>query len=220
MFQQDYETINFTAHEVLEGGVLQKLFEFPGNEKGGKNVLNKFKQFLGEIFCDGVWEEFEEKYQSEVQMMLNDFTCLKQVDDENPITCPTSLVDLAEKKKDIEMFFESVEGASWDEGTIRITREKLMSFFAETLQGITESLREIFTRHHSIGSIVLVGGLAESQIIHQHIIDQFGHQYKVMVPLRPQEAVLKGAVELGRNPQWVESKKKGPAWLKCLSEKF
>ncbi|XP_047225874.1 heat shock 70 kDa protein 12A-like isoform X3 [Girardinichthys multiradiatus] len=197
--------IDITVLDVLEGGTLKKLHQEFYFGLGGQTVDRKFKQFLEEIFSDGVWKEYEENFSSEVQKMMYDFIRLKQVDEDVQISCSYNLRMLAQKKKEIETFFDSVEGASWDEGVIRISREKLRSFFDESLQRITKSLREELHKDLNIGSIVLVGGFAESQILRQHITDQFGPQYKVLCPLRPQEAVLKGAVELGRNPKLVSS---------------
>ncbi|XP_014835353.1 PREDICTED: heat shock 70 kDa protein 12A-like [Poecilia mexicana] len=214
------ETVDFTVHKVLEGGALKKLYEAPKNQLGGQTVDRKFKLFLKEIFSNGVWDEYEQSFPSEVQKMMYNFISLKQLDEDIQISCSYNLGELAEKEKDIEAYFDSVEGASWDDGYIRISREKLRSFYDESLQGITESLREILDKDPNIGFIVLVGGLAESQILRQHITDQFGPQYKVLCPLRPQEAILKGAVELGRNPEMVEPQRKRPAWLNFICEKF
>ncbi|XP_032424252.1 uncharacterized protein LOC116723453 isoform X3 [Xiphophorus hellerii] len=208
---------HFTVHKVLEEGT-RKLHKDRGRYLGGRSVDEKFKKFLREIF-DEVWREYEKSFPNEVQKMMYDFTRLKHLGEDVQISCPGNLVMLAQKKKnkEIEKFFDSVEGASWDDGSIRISQEKLKSFYDESLQRITERLREILDKNLNIGYIVLVGGFAESQILRQHITDQFGPQYKVLCPLRPQQAILKGAVELGRNPKLVESQRKRPAWFKCLS---
>ncbi|KAM4731316.1 heat shock 70 kDa protein 12A-like [Anableps anableps] len=208
---------HFTVHEVLEGGALKKLNEAFSIYWGGNDVDIKFKNFLEKIFSDGVWDDYEQIFPNEVQKMMDDFTRLKQVDEDVEISCPGNLVMLAQKKKEIKTFFDSVDGASWDDGVIRISRQKLRSFFDASLQRITEELRAILDKDPSIGDIVLVGALAESQILRQHITDQFGRRHKVLCPPGPQEAILKGAVELGRNPKLVASQKKGPAWFKCFS---
>ncbi|XP_027880041.1 heat shock 70 kDa protein 12A-like [Xiphophorus couchianus] len=211
------KNIHFTVNEVLEGGAMKKLHNDSMYNLGGKHVKRKFKNSLREIFSYEVWNEYEKKFPNEVQKMMYDFTRLKHLGEDVQISCPGNLVMLAQKQKEIKTFFDSVEGASWDDGSIRISREKLKSFYNESLQGITKKLREILDKNLNIGFIVLVGGFAESQILRQHITDQFGPQYKVLCPLRPQEAILKGAVELGRNPNLVESQRKHPAWFKCLS---
>uniref|UniRef100_A0A087X6R9 Heat shock protein family A (Hsp70) member 12A.2 n=1 Tax=Poecilia formosa TaxID=48698 RepID=A0A087X6R9_POEFO len=190
-------TMDITVHEVVEGGALKELIKTSGNNMGGQNVDRKLKKFLKQIFSDELWDEYE------VQRMMFDFTYLKQVDEDVEIQCPYNLGKLARKKKDIEKFFESVDGASWNEGSIIITREKLKTFFDESLQGITMSLREIFKKDLHIGIILLVGGFAESQILRQQINEQFGKEYKILCPVRPQEAILRGAVEFGRNPKIV-----------------
>ncbi|KAM4561079.1 heat shock 70 kDa protein 12A-like [Fundulus diaphanus] len=193
-------TVGITVHEVLEGGALKKL------DKDVRRYLaeEKLKEFLGEIFSDGVWREYKQNFPSEVRKMMFEFARLKHLDEDVQISCPDTLRERAQRKKDIETFFASVEGASWEDGVIKISRDKLRSFFDDSLQRITKSLRDVLNKNSNIGFIVLVGGLAESQMLRQFITDQFGHQYKVLCPLRPQEAVLKGAVELGRNPELVQ----------------
>ncbi|XP_030581871.1 heat shock 70 kDa protein 12A-like [Archocentrus centrarchus] len=200
-------TIDITVHEVLDGGALKELHKASGNDLGGQSVDRKFKEFLREIFCDGVWDEYERNYPSEVQRIMNDFMYFKQVDDDIQISCPFNLGDLAQKRQKIEKFFESVQGASWNEGWIKISKEKLRSFFDESLEGITDSLSEILRRDLSIQYILLVGGYAESLILRNHVIDQFGDWCKVVCPFRPQEAIVNGAVQFGRNPGLVASRK-------------
>lgn len=52
-----------------------------------------------------------------------------------------------------------------------------------------------------------MGGYAESQILLQHLNDEFGRHCGVLCPFRPQDAVVKGAVVFGRNPDVVTSRK-------------
>uniref|UniRef100_A0A3B3TMT9 Uncharacterized protein n=1 Tax=Poecilia latipinna TaxID=48699 RepID=A0A3B3TMT9_9TELE len=194
-------TIDITVHEVLEGGALKELHKASGNNLGGQTVDRKFKEFLREIFTDGVWDEYEDNYPREVQKLMYDFTCLSQV-------------------KMFKKFFESVEGASWNNGSIKISKEKMRYFFEESLQGITKNLGEILKREYSIEYILLVGGLANSQILHQYIIDQFGGTCTILCPFRAQEAIMRGAVEFGRNPFWVASRKSPYTYGVALCEPF
>ncbi|GLD68496.1 heat shock 70 kDa protein 12A-like protein [Lates japonicus] len=213
-------TIDITVHEVLDGGALKELHKASGNDLGAQTVDKKFKEFLREIFCHGVWDEYERKYPSEVQKMMYDFTVLKQVNEDAQITCPFNLGSLAQRKQKIEKFFETVRGASWNDGSIKISKEKMKSFFIESLNGITESLREILKKDFRIEFILLVGGYAESKILHQHIISQFGRQCKVLCPFRAQEAVVKGAVMFGRNPAVVASRKSAYTYGIEISPRF
>ncbi|XP_032424332.1 heat shock 70 kDa protein 12A-like isoform X4 [Xiphophorus hellerii] len=192
-------TIDITVHKVLEGGALEELHKASRNNIGGQTVERKFKEFLKEIFCDGVWDEYEENYPSEVQNIMYDFISVKQVDEDFEIQCTDNLGQIIEKKKDLETYFESVQGASWDEGTIIISKEKLRSFYDESLQGITKSLKEI-KENWNIGYILIVGGFAEYQMLRQHVNEHLSKELKILCPVRPQEAILKGAVEFGKNP--------------------
>ncbi|KAK5608349.1 hypothetical protein CRENBAI_000289 [Crenichthys baileyi] len=213
-------TIDITVHKILKGGGLKELNKASGNDLGGQNVDRKFKQFLREIFCDGVWEEYERKYPSELQKIMYDFTTLKKVDEDVRISCPYNLAMLAQKNKEIEKYFDSVQGVSLNEGSIKISREKLRCFFYESLQGIIKCLRDIFKKDLNIEYILLVGGYAESQILRQHIIDQFSKRCGIICPFRPQEAILRGAVEFGRNPKCVESRKSGFTYGLAVLKRF
>ncbi|XP_072253690.1 heat shock 70 kDa protein 12A-like [Leuresthes tenuis] len=213
-------TIDITVHEVQEGGALKELDKASGNDQGGQNVDRKFKEFLKEIFCDGVWDEYEKNYPSEVQKLMYDFTRLKQVDEDVQFSCPYNLGKLAQKNKDIEKFFEPVPGATWNDGSIKISKEKMRSFFAESLQGITKSLKEILKKDFSIEYILLVGGYAGSHILRQHIAKQFGRRCKLLCPARAQEAIVNGAVKFGRNPELVASRKSAYTYGIAICVKF
>ncbi|XP_014882560.1 heat shock 70 kDa protein 12A-like [Poecilia latipinna] len=213
-------TIDITVHEVLGGGALKERHKVSGNNLGGQTVDRKFKQFLREIFTEGVWDEFEQNSLSAAQRMMYEFSYLKQVDKDVQISCPRALEKLAKDKSGTENFVKSELGASWDGDFIKISRDKMRSFYDESLKGITENLMEIFTSGLNIKYILLVGGYAQSKVLQQHITDQFGHQCKVLCPFRAQEAILRGAVEFGRNPNIVASRKSSYTYGFAVCEKF
>ncbi|XP_038128977.1 heat shock 70 kDa protein 12A-like [Cyprinodon tularosa] len=213
-------TIDITVHEVLEHRVLRELLKASGNNLGGQTVDRKFKEFLRDIFSPEIWDEYEEKYPHEVTRIVNDFTLFKRNDDNVQIICPLNLGTMAQKKQNMEEFFKNVHGASYDEGSINISNEKRISFFEESLCSITRLLRGILSQLQNIEYILLVGGFAESQILHKHITDEFIDICKVLCPLRPQEAIMKGAVEFGRNPGVVVSRKSAYTYGVSLLEWF
>ncbi|XP_026017347.1 heat shock 70 kDa protein 12A-like isoform X1 [Astatotilapia calliptera] len=199
-------TIDITVHEVLEGGALKELHKASGNDLGGQTVDKKFKEFLREIFSDSLWDAYEKEHPAELQKMMYEISVLKENDDDVEISCPYNLAEMAKEKQKMEKFFESLRGVSWNQGAIKISKQKVRSFFAESLNGITKSLREILKKDFRIEYILLVGGYARSLILRQHITNQFGGQYKVLCPSHPQEAIMKGAVLFGRNPALVASR--------------
>ncbi|XP_071392153.1 heat shock 70 kDa protein 12A-like [Centroberyx affinis] len=213
-------TIDITVHEVLGGGALKELYKASGNDLGGQNVDKKFKSFLKEIFSDDLWDEYERSYPSEFQKMMYSFSLLKCVEEDVEISCLYNLLTLAQKRQNIERFFQRVQGASWDEGVIKISKEKMKSFFDESLSGITKNLREILKKDLRIEYILLVGGYASSVILRKHINKQFGSQCKVLCPLNAQEAIVKGAVMFGRHPEVVASRKSAFTYGISVGERF
>ena len=120
-------------HEVLQGGTLKELDKASGNDMGGGTVDKKFKMFLREIFSDELWDEYEKDYAPELQKMMYDFSILKGSDDEIEISCPFNLGELAKKyHSEMSDFFKKIQGASWEEGSIKITKERLRSFFDDS----------------------------------------------------------------------------------------
>ncbi|XP_008402341.1 heat shock 70 kDa protein 12A-like [Poecilia reticulata] len=193
------ENIDFAVHEDLQGGRLKMLHRSSVNDLGGKSVDGKYKEFLREIFTDGVWDEYEKNYPTEVQRMMYEFSLLKKGDGDIQFCCPFNLGTLACKHQNIEQLFEGVEGASWNEGLIKISRNKLRSFFAQSLQGITHNVRKIINKGFNIGCIWLVGEFAQCVILRKHITDEFMEVCKVLCPFRPRESILNGAVMLGQH---------------------
>uniref|UniRef100_A0A3Q2WAM7 Heat shock protein family A (Hsp70) member 12A.1 n=1 Tax=Haplochromis burtoni TaxID=8153 RepID=A0A3Q2WAM7_HAPBU len=217
----DCGTIDITVHEVLEGGALKELHKASGNDLGGQTVDKKFKEFLREIFSDRLWDEYEKKHPGEMQKMMYDISVLKENDDDDvDISCQYNLGEMAKEQQKIEKFFESLRGVSWNEGSIKISKEKVRSFFAESLNGITKSLREILKKGFTIKYILLVGGYSQSLILRQHITNQFSDQCKVLCPSHPQEAIMKGAVMFGRNPALVASRISAFTYGVSLSLRF
>ncbi|KAM4561065.1 heat shock protein family A (Hsp70) member 12A.3 [Fundulus diaphanus] len=213
-------TIDITVHEVLEGGVLKELHKASGSNLGGQTVDRKFKEFLRDTFTAEVWDKYEENYPSEVIRIMCDFTLFKRNDDDMEIICPLNLGMLAQKKQNMEEFFQRVQGASWDEGAIKISKPKLRSFFEESLWSITLTLREILKKRLNIGYILLVGGFAESQILQKRITDEFIDECKILCPYRPQEVIMKGAVEFGRKKGVVASRKSAYTYGVGVLESF
>uniref|UniRef100_A0A3P9PY70 Heat shock 70 kDa protein 12A-like n=1 Tax=Poecilia reticulata TaxID=8081 RepID=A0A3P9PY70_POERE len=214
------ENIDIAVYEVLKGKMLKELHRSSVNDLGEKSVDRKYKEFLREIFTEGVWDEYEMNYPSEVQKMMYEFSRSKEVDENIQFCCPFNLSSLACKHQDIENFFEGVEGASWDVGSIKISRNKLRSFFAQSLQGITHNVREIFNKGFNIGCILLVGEYAACQVLRRHITDEFIDYCKVLCPFRPRDSVLKGAVELGKHQTLLQFQKSAFTYGIGVSDRF
>uniref|UniRef100_A0A452HY50 Heat shock protein family A (Hsp70) member 12A n=1 Tax=Gopherus agassizii TaxID=38772 RepID=A0A452HY50_9SAUR len=204
-------TIDITVHEIQENHSLKELHKASGGGWGGNTVDENFKEFLKEIFQDGVWEEYVQNHPAECHQMMYNFGLQKcsSSKDEVYIHCYHNLTKVAEcKQKDISLFFKGVEGALWCNGTIMITYEKMKSFFAYSVRQTIDTLQEILSKPEmaKVQYILLVGGFASSSILREEIYETFRGRYHILCPLEAQAAIAKGAVLFGNNSQIVASR--------------
>uniref|UniRef100_A0A3B1IE07 Heat shock protein family A (Hsp70) member 12A.2 n=1 Tax=Astyanax mexicanus TaxID=7994 RepID=A0A3B1IE07_ASTMX len=71
-------TIDITVHEVMEGGRLKELHKVSGNNMGGQTVDKNFREFLRKTLTEDVFDEFEEKYPTELYRLMCDFSVCKR----------------------------------------------------------------------------------------------------------------------------------------------
>uniref|UniRef100_A0A8C7EBM5 Heat shock 70 kDa protein 12A-like n=1 Tax=Nothoprocta perdicaria TaxID=30464 RepID=A0A8C7EBM5_NOTPE len=203
-------TIDITVHEIQENHHLKELHKASGGGWGGNTVDEHLIAFLKEIFGDDIWDEYVKSYPGELQEMMYNFNLQKYSTsrEETYVRCYYNLTRLAECKKDLHHFFEKVDGAMWDNGTIIITYEKMKSFFAYSTEKIIDALKEILHKPDmsSVQYILLVGGFASSIILRDEIREAFSEKYHILCPLEAQIAIAKGAVLFGVNPQIIASR--------------
>uniref|UniRef100_A0A8C8VEX7 Heat shock 70 kDa protein 12A n=1 Tax=Pelusios castaneus TaxID=367368 RepID=A0A8C8VEX7_9SAUR len=204
-------TIDITVHEVQKNRSLKELHKASGGGWGGNRVDENFKEFLKEIFQGGIWEEYAKNHPTECHQMMYNFGLQKCSSrrEEVYIRCYHNLTRVAERKqKDIPLLFEGVQGALWCDGTIKITYEKMTSFFAYSVKKTIGALQEILNKPEmaTVKYILLVGGFASSIILRDEIYQTFSEQYHILCPRDAQVAIAKGAILFGSNPQIVASR--------------
>ncbi|KAJ8396530.1 hypothetical protein AAFF_G00015960 [Aldrovandia affinis] len=140
-------TIDITVHEVQQNGSLKELLTASGGGWGGTHVDQEFKAFLKEIFNHGVWGRYEREHPGELQKMMYQFSTQKCTSEEQDLEvhCHRNLIKCAEEKKEIAEFFKDVEGVSWSHGYIKITYEKLRSFFENSIQQIISEVEAVLS---------------------------------------------------------------------------
>ncbi|XP_048860116.1 heat shock 70 kDa protein 12A-like [Brienomyrus brachyistius] len=201
-------TIDITVHEVLDGGYLKELHKASGGDMGGETANKKFKSFLRDIFHFQTWDKYVREHPAELQKMMYDFNVQKSVGEDKDIyiSCPYNLSRLPGEKQ-LSSYFENIEGILWFDGSIKITYNKLQSFFAESVGRIVSEIRAIVsTPEISIDYILLVGGYASCKYLQKEIRMEFGRRCKVLCPIDANMAVAKGAVLFGHNPKIVASR--------------
>ncbi|XP_030905853.1 heat shock 70 kDa protein 12A-like isoform X1 [Melopsittacus undulatus] len=203
-------TIDITVHEIQENHYLKELHRASGGGWGGNRVDQNFIDFLREIFVDGVWNEYEEKYSTELQHMMYSFglqKCSASREDVY-IRCYYNLTKLAERKKNISQFFNKHNGVVWCDGVFMVTYEKMKTFFNYSIRNIIHTLRVILDKPEMamVQYILLVGGFSSSIILRDEISEAFSEKYHILCPLDAQAAIVKGAVLFGVNPYIVASR--------------
>lgn len=201
-------TIDITVHEVLGEGILRELHQPSGNDLGGQSVDCKFETFLRDVFSEDVWSSFKQKNPSALQKTMHEFSVQKCTGDEICLELPSKLQDIAKGKGyELSTIFESVEAVEWDDGSIRVSVEKLKSFHVESLKGTDQIIHEILSKPElTIKFIILVGGFAESKILRNYMQELFRGKCTILCPIEPQVVVLKGAVLFGLNPTVIQSR--------------
>ncbi|XP_028673559.1 heat shock 70 kDa protein 12A-like [Erpetoichthys calabaricus] len=215
-------TVDITVHEVLDDGSLKELQKASGGGWGGFSVDSKFTAFLRQIFGPVLWEIYKNEHPAELQKMMHTFSIQKCTEKEDIyIECPHNLAKLAAKNKDISSYFSQLEGACWTDGNIKISYEKLASFFTESIKNILEKIKEILdTPEISIDFILLVGGYASSSLLREAVKREFGSRYKILCPYESQLAVAKGAVIFGTDSKIIHSRVSALTYGINMSRKY
>ncbi|KAM9388724.1 heat shock 70 kDa protein 12A-like [Phaethornis superciliosus] len=217
-------TIDMTVHEIQENHCLKELHKATGGGWGGNKVDENFAAFLEEIFSDGVWDEYVRSHPTELQQMMYNFGLQKcsASREEVYIHCYYNLTRVAERKKDISHFFKNAKGAKWCDGVIKITYEKMKSFFDYSIKNIIGALENILEKPQmdKVQYILLVGGFASSIILRDAINEAFREKYHILCPVEAQAAIAKGAVLFGVNPHLIASRISARTYGVKVARKF
>ncbi|XP_072535222.1 heat shock 70 kDa protein 12A-like [Salminus brasiliensis] len=200
-------TIDITVHEVVKGDLLKELHKVSGNNMGGQTVDRNFRMFLREIFSVNTFEEFEKNHPAELQKLMDDFMLCKRGKDDVAVRCPFSLIELARKEKNIEDYFTGTSDATWESGSIILSKEQMSSFHQDSLRAIESLISEILKKSDlEISYLFLVGGFALSPYVRNCIREKFGTRCTVLCPIDAQGVIMKGAAKFGAMPSIVESR--------------
>ncbi|XP_061306578.1 heat shock 70 kDa protein 12A-like [Pezoporus flaviventris] len=217
-------TIDITVHEIQENHYLKELHKASGGGWGGNRVDQNFIDFLREIFDDGVWNEYEEKYPTELQHMMYNFglqKCSASREDVY-IRCYYNLTKLAECEKNISHFFKKHNGVVWCDRVFMVTYEKMKTFFNYSIRNIIHTLRVILDKPEmaKVQYILLVGGFSSSIILRDEISEAFSEGYHILCPLDAQAGIVKRAVLFGVNPCIVASRVSAQTYGIAVAQEF
>ena len=90
---------------------------------------------------------------------------------------------------------------------LRITYAKLKTFYNPIVEGILKSMEDVLNDVVGIDTIYLVGGFGGCRYIYEAAQARFGDKYKYVTPEGPHFAVVKGAVMMRKNPEFLQARR-------------
>lgn len=208
-------TIDITVHEVVKDGGLDELAPGTGGAFGSIYVDKSFLEYLEKKLTAEVIELFQDKEPVDYLEMMADWERTKcGFDPETsgdvvyfPIR--TKLYNLISKHKP-QLLEKLADEQNGDDTNIYLSRETMDAIFRPTLDGLVSTVKNQFREleDNKVDIIFLVGGFSTSPLLRQRIEKEFGKKVKkIVMPLRPGVAILKGAASFGVNPAIIRARR-------------
>ncbi|KAK3594224.1 hypothetical protein CHS0354_016924 [Potamilus streckersoni] len=204
-------TVDITIHEIMEDGNIKELNKATGGAWGGQEVDEAFKQFLIQIFGNGVFQKFKSNAVEDYFTLFREFEVKKRKitpngKDKVVIIIPAKLKELFESETG-EAFNKCIsrsEFASQVELTkgnkLRLDSSVMKGFFEKATESVVEHVKTFHdSDKYDINVALMVGGFSESSMLVSAVRDACS-SWKVVVPNEAGLVVLKGAVIFGHNP--------------------
>lgn len=212
--------MDVTIRQVLENKTLKEVHQASGGTWGGMVVNKAFMDFLNHIVGTNVLAKLRLDHKADYLDLERSVEMKKRHLEGDKIgriniQIPQSLMEVYEelnggkKLTNRQVFETQVFGGKVDvkRGHLRVEKEIIASFFKPTVDKILDHLGELLTLPDAsdLMDIILVGGFADSKIIQQTITARFEHK-RVIIPEDAGQAVIKGAVLYGHDPNVVKER--------------
>ncbi|XP_078340961.1 heat shock 70 kDa protein 12A-like [Crassostrea virginica] len=215
-------TIDITAHEVLNDGTVREIIKSNGGNWGGTNVDGEYLDFIKCLLGESVTKSIEQNEPQVLFEVCREFETSKrtikpQSDMKFNVRIPSQLGEAyanSNPGKDFKsrkfVFTKSKKHVfiSFIGDKLRLAPKDAEDFFAETVNEITCHLKSLLQQKSGIGigTIILVGGFAESPMLTQAVKSAFP-QMRVIIPLEAAWSVLRGAVIFGHDPSLIKERR-------------
>ncbi len=99
-----------------------------------------------------------------------------------------------------------------DQETLKITHHVWFTMFNNVVHPIISHVSSLMKTHGSFDYLILVGGMTESHYVRMKIEKEFSLDNEtslvsLFIPIRPILAVVRGAVLLAKNPNYIYSRR-------------
>ena len=204
--------MDVSVHEALEDGNLRELYKASGGAWGGTTVDDAYEDMLVKIFNQNVLNKLREKHMDDYIDIFRTFEVRKRavstaMEHDTIISLPTNLVETYTEETELS-FKEAVQNSSVSDfitpekgNKLRIKPAYMRKLFSVATDNITKHISELLSMDavKGVKTIIMVGGLSESDIVHETVKQSFPDM-NVVVPSEAVLTVLKGAVVFGYKP--------------------
>lgn len=211
------DSVKVAVLEFAADGTLKKLYPPTRENCGGISVDEEFEKFMENIGGEGIMKSFAKDHIEDFLMMQREFETKKRESSNKAIKIriPESFHKTLKKRynggmeaalhlspyRDIVSFFSF---------KLILPPEVFKTFFNKTIQNVSNLITQN-PQKGGVKSIIMVGGLAGSEIIRDSLRERFSDTYVIVTPPEAELAVLKGAVYLGHIPSSKSSQ------VQCLT---
>lgn len=211
------DSVKVAVLEFAADGTLKKLYPPTRENCGGISVDEEFEKFMENIGGEGIMKSFAKDHIEDFLMMQREFETKKRESSNKAIKIriPESFHKTLKKRynggmeaalhlspyRDIVSFFSF---------KLILPPEVFKTFFNKTIQNVSNLITQN-PQKGGVKSIIMVGGLAGSEIIRDSLRERFSDTYVIVTPPEAELAVLKGAVYLGHIPNSKSSQ------VQCLT---
>ena len=218
-------TVDISAHCLVRDPEphIRVIHPPTGNNYGGTQVNEKFKQFLKDMVKDPGFDRFvstnDQVINSRNQFILDlllkeKFELQKKVFEKNDknykgvIELPSAFFKTYEHDLMQSILDDDDSTVELVDQDLRLSHKVMSSFFKDVVKGIIQCIRETLKEVGNIKYIYLVGGFGGTQYVEKVLKDEFDKDsIKCIVPVEPAYAVVRGAALFKLNPNVIECRK-------------
>ena len=187
-----------------------------GGPFGGDFINQEYRRMLTRICGGDVLRDLRENNIQDYTEMMKNFETKKKMYDADSLNIvvrlPASLSDILSETTGYDFSGLVKEGSLKEKlktkrDKLFINKELFLSFFEQSIKCIVDEITNVLEDPEcsDIKTIMMVGGLSESDVIRSGIKKAFS-QKDLIIPQDGGLAVLKGAVLFGHNPRAVSSR--------------
>ncbi|XP_056009904.1 heat shock 70 kDa protein 12A-like [Ostrea edulis] len=217
-------TADITVHQLQDNGTLAELVPASGGKWGGTRVDDAYRNFLKDIFGDGVlktfkddldyivdyvefWQGFEVKKREQITAKETDKVHLR---------IPLALTEIVKEKTELTGVADTImnalikkskhnsNGIYSSGGKLVLPIDFYKNLFNPPIEELVMHLSKMFKNdlESDVDVILMVGGFSECDLVINKLERHFGNK-RLVVPYEAGLAVLKGAVFFGHHKDLI-----------------